>query len=55
MKMVDGKKSFKEHLEKLSNSFKVGIEIVEDKILSMKKPLWCFYIYFKIMIIIIGF
>jgi hypothetical protein len=32
MKIVEGQKTLKEHLEKLSNSFKVGIDVVEDKI-----------------------
>ena len=33
MKVIEGKKSsFKQHMEKITSSFKVGIEIVEDKI-----------------------
>ena len=38
MKIVEGQKSsLKSHLEKLTNSFKLGIDIVEDKIKAQKR------------------
>jgi hypothetical protein len=38
MKIIEGKKSsFKQHLEKVTSSFKIGIDIVEDNIKFMNK------------------